>query len=73
MEISQNHGESMSFIQNKTDKKDNFQIGHPNQQMNFISNRRSNLSNNLAPSNNQNIMYGQDAPTGAQTKQKNNL
>ena len=39
----------------------------------IISNRRSNRNNNLAPSNNQNIMYGQNAPTGAQTKQKDNL
>ena len=41
--------------------------------MNFISNRRSNRNNNLVQSNNQNIMYGQDAPTGAQNKQKDYL
>ena len=70
LEISNSQNEAMSFIQKKNDKKDNFQIGHPNQQLTFICNGHVNNNNNLQECNNQNFMYGQDAATGAQIYQQ---
>ena len=60
----------MSFIQNKNGKNDNFQIGHPNEQMTFICIGHVDNNNNLEECNNQNFMYGQDAATGAQIYQQ---
>ena len=69
-EISGNHSTSLEFIQNKNEKKEQFEIEHPTEEMNYISDGKK--SNNFKLCNDQNFMYGRDFATGARFFEDNN-
>ena len=68
-EICGAHSTSLEFIQNNNAKKDNYEIGHPTEQMSFISDGKK--GNNLKLCSDQNFMYGKDYATGARFIQDN--
>ena len=61
---------SLEFIQNNKVKKTNFEIGHPTEQMSYISDGKK--ANNLKECSDQNFMYGKDYASGARFVQDNN-
>ena len=70
-QISGNHNESLSYIQNKNNNQNNFQIGHPSGQS-FISTGPHYNNNKLIQCSSQNIMYGHDNASGAPIFQQKN-